>query len=70
MELSRLLMYSLGFLISLIFLLSALVCFIQTWHAISLAGILLYFIVGAVFTAITITTVTLLIATYVYEKME
>ena len=70
MELSELLMYGLGFLMCLVFLLSAIACFMQAWHTISLAGILLYFIVGAVFTAITILTVAFLIATYVYEKME
>ena len=70
MELSGLLMYGLGFLMSLIFLLSAIVCFIQVWHAISLIGILLYFILGLVFTLITILTVTFLITTYIYEKME
>lgn len=70
MELSGLLMYGLGFLMCLVFLLSALVCFMQAWHAVSLAGILIYFIVGAVFTVVTILTATFLIATYVYEKME
>ena len=70
MELSGILMYGLGFLMCLVFLLPAIACFMQSWHAISLAGILLYFIVGAVFTAITILTVAFLIATYVYEKME
>ena len=70
MELSELLMYGLGFLMCLVFLLSAIACFMQSWHAISLVGVLLYFIVGAVFTAITILTVAFLIATYVYEKME
>ena len=70
MELSGLLVYGLGFLMCLVFLLSAIACFMQAWYAISLVGILLYFIVGAVFTAITILTVAFLIATYVYEKME
>ena len=70
MDLSGLLMYGLGFLMCLVFMLSALACFVQAWHAVSLVGILLYFIVGAVFTAVTILTVTFLIATYVYEKME
>lgn len=70
MELSGLLMYGLGFLMCLGFLLSALACFVQAWHAVSLAGILLYFTLGAVFTVITILTVTFIIATYVYEKME
>ena len=70
MELSGLLMYGLGFLMCLVFMLSALACFVQAWHAVSLVGILLYFIVGAVFTAVTILTVTFLIAIYVYEKME
>ena len=70
MELSGILMYGLGFLMCLVFLLSAIACFMQSWHAISLVGILLYFTVGAVFIAITIITITFLIATYVYEKME
>ena len=70
MELSGLLMYGLGFLMSLVFMLSALACFVQAWRAVSLAGILLYFTLGAVFTVITILTVTFIITTYVYEKME
>lgn len=70
MELSGLLTYGLGFLMCLGFLLSAIACFVQACHAVSLAGILLYFIVGAVFTAVTVLTVIFFIATYVYEKME
>lgn len=70
MGLSRLVMYSLGYLMCLVFLLLAIACFVQTLHAVSLVGILFYFTLGAIFMATTILNVALLIATYVYEKME
>ena len=63
-------MFTVGILMNIVFIVSAIVCYIQSVNAHSVLGTVVFFFVGSLFVALTMIITVILIAEFMFERME
>lgn len=63
-------MYTVGILMDIVFIVSAIVCYVQAANSLSVLGTILFFFTGSLFVAFIMIITSVIVAEFMFEKME